>query len=1121
MLTKLDKKIVKPFDIAPVQYYTDNKNLITVQNIMDSGANTVAAPYGFIVGAHDSAPIYLDVEAHLVTIGKTGSGKGVATAISNLVSHGGSAVSLEIGGSTFKKTYNYRKHGLKQNIYVFDPHNVIGLGSSNYNPMDDLDPDEDDFYSRVLTMASALTSDSEGHKEQNPYFRENPRALIAAMITYLKLADPSIIPEENKNFVYLAKIFSEYPSEAWNKHITALKEWRGRYEVLLNQLGNYLGTAQSGDQNARSLVSSTAQWLVKWTSDDALGRHMVSSDFSMRDLRDKKTTIYIVMQTVDDYITYQPWLRLILQSAIDNTPNKGDGGKGYQQEDRILFMIDELTQLGHLQAVTTGAQTVRQKGIVFWSLFQDYASLRDVYGEERASAFVGASDVVQIFRNHEDRTLEYISKHLGRYMVYVPTVSEGEGIQIGFGEQESVAKAIATQKTWQIAQSNSVTQMAQQTKSWAVTLTNFRNWGVATSVGTSTSTPSMGIGSTETLSSNETTSTGGGSSEATMEGGAATEGSSTQKGTTNSEGGGTTDSETKQKGSNKNEGWNTSYTLSYQPMVIDGIDFREIKERLAGNRQILFVDSNAGSHCTLDEQARYYSIPFLKDRADGPPVPEAPAFPDPPKKTIVQLTPVPPVNLEGFKLDKDKLNWTPPDPVAWHPPAELAEWGQGVKDTRDDYEAARYRLDKFDEGSSFFQKLFANPVVQVATAAGVATSCYIGGSIAAAGITFGALMATGMVRASWRRHRLVRAKHDSWKDYTDMRGAAMKMISTQLVPVIAAHNANQAYMEEAVNRQHELVTGNGNMESVLADRHQTLKERLEEHRSNLEICRQAFRDIRSGVVSGWSSGDWLGYVHNLRSYYRTRDKFFDFDKGDYLPAPDLVTPAKLGAPPPRTLFSSTAPMPEMFEADRLAPAVSQPLSVIPEKGMETRKELQAYFETPLTGYDLPDDVKTVGDAVTRRAELADSDKKRHQREVKQMDAALESMNDPLLEKFDGLVKGYATGLRDDEDAYTQLLRQHIREGQKNVMDTIGKIRQFNGQVMRLNDAQVSFEGFARRLDEVRAAAHHRAHARAIRDMDAMEQTFEQQTVALEERGPLVPPKNARKRPDLKVIAPPK
>lgn len=1099
MLTRLEKKIEKPFDIAPVQYYTDNKNLITVQNIMDSGANTVAAPYGFIVGAHDNAPIYLDVEAHLVTIGKTGSGKGVATAISNLVSHAGSAVSLEIGGSTFKKTYNYRKHGLKQNIYVFDPHNVIGLGSSNYNPMDDLDPDEDDFYSRVLTMASVLTSDSEGHKEQNPYFRENPRGLIAAMITYLKLADPSIIPEENKNFVYLAKIFSEYPSEAWDKHIKALKEWRGRYEVLLNQLGNYLSTAQSNDQNARSLVSSTAQWLVKWTSDDALGRHMVSSDFSMKDLRDKKTTVYIVMQTVDDYITYQPWLRLILQSAIDNTPNKGDGGKGYQQEDRILFMIDELTQLGHLQAVTTGAQTVRQKGIVFWSLFQDYASLRDVYGEERASAFVGASDVVQIFRNHEDRTLEYISKHLGRYMVYVPTVSEGQGIQVGFGEQESLALGTAKQSTWQLAKSESYGQIAQKTTSLVTTISNF--WS---------STSGSGVSSTSE-----------GGSTATSTGTADTQGHSTQTGKTDSQGGGTTDSETKQKGSNKNEDWNTSYTLSYQPMVIDGIDFREIKERLAGNRQILFVDSNAGSHCTLDEQARYYSIPFLKDRADGPPVPEAPAFPDPPKKTIVQLTPVPPVSLEGFNMDKDKLNWTPPDPVAWHPPAELAEWGQGVKDTRDAYEGARYRLDKFDEGSSFFQKLFANPVVQVATAAGVATSCYIGGSIAAAGITFGALMATGMVRASWRRHRLVRAKHDSWKDYTDMRGAAMKMIGTQLVPVIAAHDANQAYMEEAVNRQHELVTGNGNMESVLADRHQTLKERLEEHRSNLKTCRQAFRDIRSGVVSGWSSGDWLSYVHNLRSYYRTRDKFFDFDKGDYLPAPDLVTPAKLGAPPPRTLFSSTAPMPEMFEADRLAPAVSQPLSVIPEKGMETRKELQAYFDTPLTGYDLPDDVKTVGDAVTRRAELADSNKKRHQREVKQMDAALESMEDPLLEKFDGLVRGYATGLRDDEDAYTQLLRQHIREGQQNVMDTIGKIRQFNGQVMRLNDAQVSFEGFARRLDEVRAAAHHRAHARAIRDMDAMERSFEQQSGALAERGPLVPPKLPRQRPELKAIQPPK
>jgi len=1096
ILTKLDKAIERPFNIAPVQYHADNKALISVQNVMDNGADCLEDPHGMIVGAYNGVPIYQDVETHGNVIGNTGSGKTAASATTNLLSYAGSVVSLEIGGATFKRTYNHRKWTLGQDIYIFDPQNITGMGSSNYNPMDDLDPREPDFYSRILTMSSALISDSSGHKEQNPYFRENPSGLIAAMLVYLKLAD---IPYEHKNFVYMAKIFSEFPSDAWDKHIANLKGWCGPYQRLLNKFGNYLSTAEPSDQNVRSVVTATSQWLDKWMADDCLGNRMVSSDFSMMDLRDKKTTIYIVMPNVDEYINYQPWLRLILQSAIDGTPNPGNGGKDFKKEDRILFMLDELTQLGHLQAIATGAQTVRQKGIIFWSLFQDYASLRDVYGEERAAAFLGSSEVVQFLRSHEPKTIEYISKRLGRYMVYVPTVSEGQGIQIGVGEQESVAKGIVNQKTWQVAVSNSVGRTAQKTNSFVTTLSNF--WSSMSGPGGSSS--------------------GSGGSTSTSHGTADTQGESTQSGKTDSDGGGTAESETTQKGRNNNESWSTNYNLSYQPIVVDGMDARQIEDCFSDEKQILFISGRKQSHCTLDKQARYYEIPFLRERAEGPPIPEAPAFPDPPKKTVVRLKPMLPIDLEGFNLDESKLSWIPPNPVAWKAPAKLSEWGQGVKETCERYLGARYRLDKFDAKPGFFNSFFRSPYVKAATAAGVATTCYIGGSIMTAGITFGALMLTGMAAASWQRYKLVREKFVSWKEYTDMRGTAMKMVRDQLDPVMEAHDTTKEYMKETVERQHELVAGNGKMESTLADSHEVLTELLEEHRANLAICRDLFGEIRSGVVSGWSSGDWVRYVNKLRKYGRVREKFFDFDRSDYLVQPPLVTPTKLGPPPPRSLTSRTAPMPETFEAEVLPPEVSQELAVLPEKGEEKRKELEAYFDKPLTGYDLPDEIKTVGDAVNRRAELTNSTKRRDKKDVMLLDAALESMEDPHLEKFDGLVRGYVTGLRADEDSYHELLRKQIHNGQKNVMDTIGKIRQFNGQVMRLNDAQVSFEGFARRLDEARAAAHHRAHARAIRDMENMERAFDAQSERLRIRGPLVPPRLPRQRPVLKAIQPPK
>jgi len=76
---------------------------------------------GYIVGSKDGKLLRVDTDTHLISIARTGGGKGKTVAIPNLLDHEGSVLSLEIDGETLLATEFYRRNILKQQIRILDP----------------------------------------------------------------------------------------------------------------------------------------------------------------------------------------------------------------------------------------------------------------------------------------------------------------------------------------------------------------------------------------------------------------------------------------------------------------------------------------------------------------------------------------------------------------------------------------------------------------------------------------------------------------------------------------------------------------------------------------------------------------------------------------------------------------------------------------------------------------------------------------------------------------------------------------------------------------------------------------------------------------------------------------
>ena len=430
-------------------------NLPTAQ--LKTGIDLLNNRTGFVVGAREGALMRLPVESHLVTMGKTGSGKGRAAQIPNFNLHEGSLLSVEIGGAGYKHSHNYRRTFLGQDVYLIDPFDCLGEGSSSFNVLDTLDASRKSFETDVGAIAESILQSWRGTTNENPYWENVPKALLEAIIIYVKTSPD--IDDKDRHLPEVSRRFNSFGQAEWNKMMEEMSADTGPFHSILNASANYYYNSNS-TENVRSIVSSIKDGPLRKFNIRAIADITKTSSFDVKDLRDKKTSVYVVMPDASSFRENDAFLRLLIDGCFKGSPNLADGGLKYK-DDRILFMIDEFTQLGKLESIDVNMQTARQKGITVWTLFQDYSRLKEVYGNNIASSIMGAADVVQVFAAHEESTLDYLSKQIGDRMYAIPTVQHSrswsdtngktvtEAVSVSKGYSDTTGSSETNTITWQ------------------------------------------------------------------------------------------------------------------------------------------------------------------------------------------------------------------------------------------------------------------------------------------------------------------------------------------------------------------------------------------------------------------------------------------------------------------------------------------------------------------------------------------------------------------------------------------------------------------------------------------------------------------------------------------------
>ena len=331
---------------------------------------------------------------HMLTIAANRAGKGASVIITNLLLWRGSTLVIDPKGTNAIVTARQRR-AMGQDVYLIDPFGITGQETASINVLSMLDPDSPTIREELMRIAEALVIHEEN---EGKHWSDGAKTVIAGMLAHL-ITSPKY---ENPNLTILRDMISMLPepqAELWAE--MSLNQKAGK---LARDAANRIIRGIHTDEITNIL--SNADKHTEWLTSPAMEKTLSSNSFNFKDLKDKPTTVYLILPP-NELSTHNRFLRLFINLALNQM---SIGGKA---KIPVLMMMDEFQALGKMQEVEKAFPLMAGYNLVMWPFVQSLEGLRRIYGKEGADTFLSNSRAIQVFGVDGGATKEFVSQHIG------------------------------------------------------------------------------------------------------------------------------------------------------------------------------------------------------------------------------------------------------------------------------------------------------------------------------------------------------------------------------------------------------------------------------------------------------------------------------------------------------------------------------------------------------------------------------------------------------------------------------------------------------------------------------------------------------------------------------------
>lgn len=374
---------------------------------------------GLIIGADNYGSLLYLPFTNKLTLSPPGGGKTTSSSIPVLLSHPGPAFVFDVKGELWATTARYRSEVLGHKIIVIDPYGVTKSPDFQYgksqellidhriNPFDFISEDEGTRDRMINAFASSFVISDDSGAAGARHFDDNAKILIRGLIDYMMKK----IPKENRNLALLYKLLSENSQDA-DVTFTAMQELAGRSAAASNQVSRV-------GSNERGSILSTSYRQIDWMSDSNMQFTLSKSDFNLYEFLKGNMDIFVILpqdQIKEHSRLVRMVMSLLLGIIIQASPSE-------LPKQKILFLLEELAQLGYCPDVEQSIEVLRARGVVVWTVFQ---SLSQIEIFKKPDLFKGVA-LKQIFTLDDVKTMQWIQMLGGKETVMNKSISSNVG----------------------------------------------------------------------------------------------------------------------------------------------------------------------------------------------------------------------------------------------------------------------------------------------------------------------------------------------------------------------------------------------------------------------------------------------------------------------------------------------------------------------------------------------------------------------------------------------------------------------------------------------------------------------------------------------------------------------
>lgn len=357
-----------------------------------------------------------------LTLSPQGGGKSTASSIPALLSYNGPMFVFDVKGELWVTTARYRAETFKRKIVVIDPFRITKgqdfirnkpatlLKDYYFNPFDWIPENQKERDRMINAFASSFIIHEGGNGNAGGnavHFDENAKILIRGYCEYMMHQ----LPKEKRNLITLYTLLCEQSEDA-KLTFEQMSQVPGRAAAAANQI-NRVGADERGS------ILSTSYRQIDWMSDSNIQETLSSSNFNLNDFLKGDMDIFVVIpeDQVKEHSRLVRMILVLLKAAIVRA-NPSDLPK-----KKMLFLLEELAQLGYCPDVEECIETLRARGIVIWGIFQ---TLSQIECYKKPDLFK-TMPIKQIFTNDDEKTMEWVQKLGGKKTIITKTLSSNSG----------------------------------------------------------------------------------------------------------------------------------------------------------------------------------------------------------------------------------------------------------------------------------------------------------------------------------------------------------------------------------------------------------------------------------------------------------------------------------------------------------------------------------------------------------------------------------------------------------------------------------------------------------------------------------------------------------------------